>query len=253
MNLKSTEWQYMQALRRNWFISDLHLDAGHQDISNQFISLLGRCDASVEHLYILGDLFELWIGDDDDSPFIAELLPHFQRAVNAGTKIHIMHGNRDFLLGKRFLQQTGCEFLPEQTVIDVYGTPVLLMHGDTLCTADLEYLKARKFARNIILQKIFLFLPLSWRRHLAAKARQSSMKHTSNTELSIMDVTHEEVIRLMQLHQTRHLIHGHTHKPDIHQFNIQDHACERIVLPAWHHGGSVFEWREDGGKELLRL
>lgn len=253
MILKSIEWLYMQALRRNWFISDLHLDPGHPDITSQFITLLNRCDASVEHLYILGDLFEIWIGDDDDSPFLADIITQLQQATLRGTKIHIMHGNRDFLLGKKFWQQTGCEWLAEPSVVDMFGTPVLLMHGDTLCTADIKYLRARKLARNTLLQTIFLLLPLSWRRRLADKARQASSKHTGMTAAAIMDVTHDEVVRVMQLHQTKHLIHGHTHRPDTHKFNIGVNACERIVLPAWHYGGSVFEWREDGTKGLIAL
>ncbi len=253
MILKSTEWQYMQALRRNWFISDLHLDPTHPDISSQFIALLGQCDASVEHLYILGDLFEVWIGDDDDSPFLADLMNHMQHAAQRGTKIHIMHGNRDFLMGRRFFAMAGAELLPDPIVIDVYGTAVLLMHGDTLCKADEKYLRARKFARNRLLQTLFLLLPLSWRRHIAAKARKASEKYTSTAELSIMDVTQDEVVRMMQLHRTQHLIHGHTHQPDTHQLEVDGHACVRYVLPAWHNGGSVFEWREDGSKLLLPL
>lgn len=243
----------MQALRRTWFISDLHLDPQQRAITEQFKQLLAQCDSMVDHLYILGDLFELWIGDDDDTPFLADIILSLRRATQQGTRIHIMHGNRDFLLGKKFLQATGCDLLLDETVVDVYGKPVLLMHGDTLCTADVKYLQARKWARNRLLQQLFLSLPLSWRRSLAAKARHASHEHTSNTPLAMMDVTQAEVERVMQHYQTSYLIHGHTHRPDIHSFTRENIICTRIVLPAWHNGGSVFEWREDGTSSLMPI
>lgn len=236
----------MQTLKRTWFISDLHLDAGQPEITSQFMTLLKKCDDSVDDLYILGDLFELWIGDDDDSPFHAEIIAGLKRVTERGTRIHIMHGNRDFLLGKQFMRQTGCNLLPEEIKINLYGSQILLMHGDKLCTADAAYQRARKFAFNPVLQKIFLMLPLSLRKKIAARARAASRKHTSSTEFSIMDTAQDEVENTMRLHQVTTLIHGHTHKPNIHTFVSNDKKHTRIVLPAWHDGGSVLEWREDG-------
>lgn len=243
----------MQAVRKTWFVSDLHLDANHPEITSQFIELLDKCDESVDDLYILGDLFELWIGDDDSSPFITDLMKHMQRASQRGARIHFMHGNRDFLIGHRFLKQTHCHLLQEEEKIDLYGKPVLLMHGDTLCTEDTAYLRARGYAQKKWLQKLFLLLPLTIRKKIAARARKASEKHTSMTTLSIMDVTQHEVERMMKQHQVDTLIHGHTHRPHTHSFLVDDQTYTRIVLPAWHGGGSVLEWRANGEKEMIQL
>lgn len=243
----------MQPLRRTWFISDLHLDEKNPEITSQFIRLLEDADHSVDDIYILGDLFETWIGDDDQSAFHQSILTALHDAVKRGTNVHIMHGNRDFLLGRRFTQETGCHFLSDPVVISVYSTPVLLMHGDTLCTRDVDYLRARKFMRNPVLQTIFLLLPLSWRQKIALRAREASEKHTRTTSMEIMDVTHDEVARMMQKFKVDYLIHGHTHRPDVHRFSVDSRDKTRIVLPAWHNGGSVFEWRSDGGMGLINL
>jgi UDP-2,3-diacylglucosamine hydrolase len=238
----------MQTLSRTWFISDLHLDPGHPEITSQFIKLLSSCDESVDALYILGDLFEIWIGDDDNSDFHQEITRQIKLITERGTKVYIMHGNRDFLIGSKFLAATGAELLTDEHKINLYGTPVLLMHGDTLCTQDIAYLRARKFAHNKIIQTLFLLLPISFRKKIAARARKASAEHTSNTALAIMDVTQSEVEQVMKKHEVDFLIHGHTHRPDTHQFMTDQHTKTRIVLPAWHDGGSVFEWREDGTK-----
>jgi UDP-2,3-diacylglucosamine hydrolase len=243
----------MQALKRTWFISDLHLDAAHHEISSQFIKLMNSCDVSVDAVYILGDLFEVWIGDDDPSPFIEEMAAALIRVTCQGTPVYLMHGNRDFLIGRQFLAKTGCQMLGDEETISLYGTPVLLMHGDTLCTQDIAYLRARKLAHNKILQFLFLALPISFRLKLAAKARNASEKHTSTTEKYVMDVTQSEVERVMHKHQVNYLIHGHTHRPDTHHFTAENQQKTRIVLPAWHGGGSVFEWREDDVKQLIPL
>lgn len=239
---------YMQTLRKTWFISDLHLDPAHPEITSQFIKLLSTCEASVDAVYILGDFFEIWIGDDDDSSFHQEIIRQLKLVTQRGTKVYLMHGNRDFLIGSQFLTATGAALLPEEHKIDLYGTSVLLMHGDTLCTQDTAYLRARKFAHNEFIQTLFLWLPINFRKKIAARARATSEKHTSTTALAIMDVTQSEVEHVMQRHDVDYLIHGHTHRPDTHQFNVDHHTKTRIVLPAWHDGGSVFEWREDGVK-----
>ena len=243
----------MHTFRRIWFVSDLHLDPHHPDITNQFIELLDSSDALVEDIYLLGDVFETWIGDDEKSQFIDEITQKLHQTTQKGVRIHFMRGNRDFLVGHQFLANTGCRRLADEVKIDAYGTAVLLMHGDTLCTQDTAYLRARKFAHNKIVQTLFLWLPLSLRKKIAARARQASAKHTGNTKTSIMDVTQSEVERIMQKHQVNYLIHGHTHRPDIHHFNSANQNKTRIVLPAWHGGGTVFEWREDGSKDYRPL
>jgi UDP-2,3-diacylglucosamine hydrolase len=148
---------------------------------------------------------------------------------------------------------TGCELLPDEKVVNLYGTRVLLMHGDTLCTKDTAYLRARKFAHNTIIQTLFLWLPLCLRQKIAARARAASSKHTQTIEKYVMDVTNSEVISVMAKHQVNYLIHGHTHLPDMHHFNDANEDKYRIVLPAWHDGGSVLEWREDGEKQQLKI
>jgi UDP-2,3-diacylglucosamine hydrolase len=243
----------MQVLQKTWFISDLHLDVDHPEITSDFIKLLGKSDKSVDAIYILGDLFETWIGDDDTNHFSAEMMGALKRLTQNGSKVYFMRGNRDFLIGRQFMAKTGCELLPDEKVVNLYGTRVLLMHGDTLCTKDTAYLRARKFAHYKIIQTLFLWLPLCFRQKIAATARAASHKHTQNIEKYVMDVTDSEVTSVMRHHQVNYLIHGHTHRPDMHHFNDKTEVKYRIVLPAWHDGGSIFEWREDGEKQQLDI
>lgn len=232
-------------LKRTWFASDLHLDANHPEITSEFIALLRACDETTDALYLLGDIFEVWIGDDEDTPFHREVIAALKETTARGIPVYLMHGNRDFLLGKTFLQQTGCVLLPDETRISLYGAPVLLMHGDTLCTADKAYLRARKLTHCRFIQHLFLWLPLSLRTKIAARARAASLKHTRQTESHIMDVTPEEVTRQLTRHQVQKIIHGHTHRPAL--------LDNRIVLSAWHHGGEIVEWRADGVIANLRV
>lgn len=243
----------MSEKRKKLFISDLHLDANHPEISSTFNNLLKFDHSKTDALYILGDLFEAWIGDDDNSPFHREAVKNIREAVDDGLKIYVMHGNRDFLLGNKFLEQTGCKLLNDEEKIDVYGTPVLLMHGDSLCTNDAKYQRTRKYARNKILQRVFLKFPLSFRQQIAEKARAASKKHTSNADMSVMDVSQAEVKNVVHKHGVQFLIHGHTHQPDIHMFALDGKNCERIVLPSWHTGGNVFEWHSNGEKMFVPI
>lgn len=238
----------MSKLHKKIFISDLHMDANHPEISIKFNQLLGSDHSCTDGLYILGDLFEAWIGDDEDSEFQREIMKNIRQAVDAGLKVYIMRGNRDFLLGQDFLQKTGCKMLQDEEKIDVYGTPVLLMHGDTLCTNDKKYQRIRKYARNQMLQNVFMQFPLSFRKKIAEKARKTSDAHTSKTDMSTMDVAQNAVKEVMQKHKVQYLVHGHTHLPDIHMFACNGQNCERIVLPAWHNGGTILEWFSNGEK-----
>jgi UDP-2,3-diacylglucosamine hydrolase len=239
--------------RKTIFISDLHLDENHPRMAQQLVRLLEECDLSVDAIYILGDLFEAWIGDDNDTPFYRNIIQALKSATKKGIKIYFMYGNRDFLIGKRFLQNTGCTLLSDEEKISVYGTPVLLMHGDTLCTQDAAYLKARKLARNRILQFLYLLMPLVYRKKFADKMRAKSAKHTQSAPKDIMDVTQEEVVRIMKKHRVHHLIHGHTHRPNTHHFTIDGIPAERIVLAAWHGQGSALVWDESGKQSVVAL
>ena len=244
----------MNPSKKTLFISDLHLYPQQPRIAAIFKQLLQQCDASVDALYILGDLFEAWIGDDDDTPFHRDIIAALRTATQKGLPVYFMSGNRDFLIGKKFLRETGCKLLNDEEKISLYGTPVLLMHGDTLCTQDTRYLNWRKKSRNPLLQSFFLnFLPLRVRKKIADKMRAASMRHTQHAQAEIMDVTHHEVERVMRKHNVNVLIHGHTHKPGVHAFRIDNHDAMRIVLDAWHDHGSVLVWESDGKKELRTL
>lgn len=232
----------MMSSKKTYFISDLHLDENHSKIADVFIHFLAHDLTNVEALYILGDFFEAWIGDDDLSEFHIKIISALKLASKK-VPIFILHGNRDFLLGRKFFDLSGCKFLPDETVINIDGRNVLLMHGDTLCTLDKKYLQARKKLRNPWLQKLFLFLPLSLRRNIAAGMRKKSREYTQMASTEIMDVNPAEVKKILKKHAADLIIHGHTHRPGIH--------ADRIVLAAWHKRGNRLEWRENGIPQLV--
>lgn len=240
-------------MKKTLFISDMHLDESLPEITKEFTTFLDACDPSVDALYILGDMFESWIGDDEKSAFHTQITAAIRQATLRGLKIYFTHGNRDFLVGKRFLRATGMQLIPTEEKISLYGEPVLLMHGDTLCTLDVAYLKARKIGFNRFYQFLFLLLPLKVRNKIRQKMRDKSAAYKKTASMEIMDVTQSEVEAVMRKHAVRHLIHGHTHRPAFHEFTINGAAALRIVLPAWHTEGSVLIWREDGSKELVTI
>jgi len=235
------------------FISDLHLEEGRPDISQIFFNFLKNEAIKADALYILGDFFESWIGDDDLSAFNLSVMDALNNAVKSGLPIYIMQGNRDFLLGKKFMLASACTSLPDEHVINLYGERTLLMHGDTLCTADIAYLKFRKKSRMWFFQKLFLFKSLEKRRAIAANMRAASQAYTSTAPEVIMDVTQTEVERIMNKHRVKHLIHGHTHRPAKHLFNLNEKAASRTVLAPWHEYGSVLICDEKGNQEVVIL
>lgn len=224
------------------FISDLHLDESRPEIVDLFERFLAEEARRAKALYILGDLFESWIGDDDDS-----LLPH--RVANAlralsdsGVPIYFMRGNRDFVLGEDFARKSGMTILDDPTVIDLDGKPVLLMHGDTLCTDDVEYQKFRRLMHNRWFQRIALALPLSFRRRIAGRLRGQSQRHVERKSDAIMDVNQSAVEAAMRARGVALLIHGHTHRPATHRFKLDGLSVERIVLGDWYDQRSVLIW-----------
>jgi len=239
--------------RKTIFISDLHLDETRQDMTQRFFDCLKQLDSSVDALYILGDLFEAWIGDDNQTPFYHAVTHALKAVIAKGIPVYILHGNRDFLIGKRFLRDSGCVLLPDESIVLLYHTPVLLMHGDTLCTHDLVYLRSRKKLRNRWIQTLFLLLPLSLRQYVANKMRAASTRHTQSSTMEMMDVTQTEVENRMQTHHIKFLIHGHTHRPAIHSFSLQGDEATRIVLGAWHTQGNMLLWEETGEKKLVNF
>jgi len=210
------------------FISDLHLDPSRPAIARAFLSFLTDTAPGVDALYILGDFFETWIGDDDDEPFHTDILAKLA-AFTAHTPCFIMHGNRDFLIGERFCELTGCQLLDDPVTVDLYGQQVLLMHGDTLCTEDVDYLAFRKQVRDSNWQHDFLSKPLTERRQIAQHLRESSQRAAKTKQLEIMDVTPSEVDKAMKDAGVNLLIHGHTHRPTIHETD----NGKRIVLGDW--------------------
>ena len=232
------------------FIADLHLDPARPAIIGRFLEFLEREARGAEALYILGDLFEAWIGDDDDDPRVATVLAALRQLTQSGVPVFVQHGNRDFLMGAGFEAASGCRLLPEQTVIRLHGEPVLLMHGDTLCTADTAYLAFRAQMRNPAVQQGLLAKPLAERRTMAAHLRTESQAATGAKTEAIMDVTPEEVVRVMSEHGVRRLIHGHTHRPGFYDVPQLGPDARRIVLGDWYEQGSVLVCEPSGCRQL---
>ena len=222
------------------FISDLHLDDSRPEIVDLFERFLAGEARDAEALYILGDLFESWIGDDDDSP-LAERVARALRALSdSGVPIYFMRGNRDFVLGKNFARKAGMTILDDPTVVELHGQRVLLMHGDTLCTDDVDYQKFRRIMHNGWFQRIALALPLSVRRRIAGRLRGQSQKHISRKAEAIMDVNQSAVEAAMRAHGVQLMIHGHTHRPATHRFEIDGRPAERLVLGDWYDQSSIY-------------
>jgi len=215
------------------FISDLHLEESRPDITDAFLAFLNNRAMGVERLYILGDFFEAWIGDDERTPLQQQIAAALKALADSGTDVVLMHGNRDFLIGEEFCKRAGATLLDDPTVVDLYGTPTLLMHGDSLCTADVEYQKFRANMRNPQMQKMMLARPLEDRQKMARQLRDMSMAKNQGKAETIMDVTPEEVVREMETHGVQRLIHGHTHRPAIHQLQANGKDAHRIVLGDW--------------------
>jgi UDP-2,3-diacylglucosamine hydrolase len=215
------------------FISDLHLEESRPDITGAFLSFLDEKAMGVEQLYILGDFFEAWIGDDERTPLQERVASALRTLSESGTEIFLMHGNRDFLIGQDFCGRAGATLLDDPTVIDLYGTPTLLMHGDSLCTADVEYQKFRANMRNPQWQQMILQRPLADRQQMARQLREISMAKNQGKEEFIMDVTPEEVVREMEVHGVQRMIHGHTHRPAEHELTANGQPAKRIVLGDW--------------------
>ncbi len=215
------------------FISDLHLDEKRPDIVRAFLHFLDDKAVKADALYVLGDLFEAWVGDDDDAELARSSVTAFRKLSDSGTKLYFLHGNRDFLLGQRFAEETGGTLLTDPCKIDLYGTSTLLMHGDSLCTADTEYQTLRLQLRSPEWQQQLLSQPLAARRQLAEQLRMASSEATSNKAEDIMDVTPSEVVKALSEHNCKRLIHGHTHRPARHPLNVDGQNAERIVLGDW--------------------
>ncbi|TLY76977.1 MAG: UDP-2,3-diacylglucosamine diphosphatase [Gammaproteobacteria bacterium] len=234
------------------FVSDVHLDASEPRAIEQFLGFLERHAARAEALYILGDLFETWVGDDDASADKRLVGAALHTLTARGVACFVLHGNRDFLLGREFCERTGCRLLTDPIVAEFDGERVLLTHGDALCTDDHPYQELRSIVRTPQWQRRFLALPLADRELLADQARAGSRQHTSRTIPYIMDVNDGAVAAAFRATGVRRIIHGHTHRPGIHEMLIDGEPARRIVLGAWYEQGSYLLY-ESGRYELLEL
>ncbi len=234
------------------FISDLHLEVGRPDITAQFYRFLEDQARGARALYILGDLFEAWVGDDDEQPLNAEVASRLQQLAASGVDCFFVHGNRDFLVGRAFADRAGLTLLDEWTVLDLAGERVLVTHGDALCTDDTEYMNFRAMVRNPEWQAGFLALPLDNRYQMAAEARRQSRTGTAAKSEEIMDVNETAVHRALRDHGVQTLLHGHTHRPNVHEFSLDNRPATRIVLGDWYQQGSMVRW-DDEGFELISL
>ena len=228
------------------FISDLHLDPAQPEIARQFLDFLDGEARRADELYILGDLFEVWLGDDDPDPAVRTIVDALRRLTDAGVRCSFMHGNRDFLVGERFARETGCRLLADGTVTDVLGERVLLMHGDVLCTDDHSYQRLRRILRNPVVLWLVRHLSLAQRRRLAQRLRAGSRMHVGTTAPEIMDVNADAVAATMRAAGVRTLVHGHTHRPAVHSLDLDGTPARRIVLGDWYTQGSVLDWGLDG-------
>ncbi|HBX54434.1 UDP-2,3-diacylglucosamine diphosphatase [Pseudomonas sp. UBA2684] len=227
-------------------ISDLHLEEERPDISRAFLHFLQTRAIHAETLYILGDFFEVWVGDDAISPFQRSIAQSLRQLSDSGTRIYLMHGNRDFMIGREFCREAGCTLLRDPSVIELAGEPVLLMHGDSLCTQDPAYMRLRRWLRNPLSLFILRHLPLATRHKLARKLRKESRVQTRLKAGDIVDVTPAEIPRVMADNAVRTLIHGHTHRPALHKLEVDGQPARRIVLGDWDKQGWALQIDEQG-------
>lgn len=197
-------------------------------------------------LYVLGDLFEFWVGDDDKTPFANQIRTEFKALTDSGVRVFFIQGNRDFLLGKRFCKQTGITLLDDVCTIDLYGKKAVILHGDTLCTDDVDYQKFRKTVHQPWLQWVFNHIPWFIKKKIVAKVQSDIRDDKSNKSLDIMDVNQSEVENVMSQYCVDLMIHGHTHRPDTHHFDVNGVKKTRIVLGDWYTQGSVLQVNSDG-------
>ncbi len=228
------------------FISDLHLDESRPEALDAFITLLRGEAREAERLYILGDLFETWIGDDIPGPAGKRVIDELQSLHRSGTACYFIRGNRDFLIRSRFATAAGVHLLPDYALTTINGERVLLMHGDLLCTDDIDYLRYRKVVHNSAVQALFLSLPKSFRNNIADKLRAKSQTDNSIKQPEILDVAQTTVELVMQCYETRILVHGHTHRPAVHDMTIDGEPATRIVLGDWYEQGSILRWDDSG-------
>ena len=228
------------------FISDLHLEDDRPDIADQFLRFLETEALQADALYILGDLFESWVGDDDPNEHYQWIKQALCKLTKKGVPVYFMHGNRDFMIGEAFAGETGVTILPDPHVATIHGDQVLLSHGDAYCTDDLEYQAFRKMSRDPQWQAMMLAKSLEERLAFAAQARQASKARGGTMSEKIMDVNADAIDAALREAGVQIMLHGHTHRPAIHELSVDGAAAQRIVLGDWYEQGSVLRWDDDG-------
>ena len=228
------------------FVSDLHLEPARPEIGEQFLAFLDGPARKADALYILGDLFEAWIGDDDPNPYYAQMRSAIRELTDSGVPVFFMHGNRDFMIGQQFATEAGLTLLDDPHPLELHGENVLLSHGDALCTDDLEYQQVRAMTRNPDWQAMMLSKSVEERIAFAAQAREQSLARGESMTDDIADVNQGAVEQALRDSGADILLHGHTHRPAVHPFHVDDRPVHRIVLGDWYEQGSMVEWDEDG-------
>ncbi len=227
------------------FISDLHLDATRPRATAAFQKFLQGDARKASTLFILGDLFEFWIGDDSDDQHAEDVIESLRGYTSAGHECLVMRGNRDFLLGRRFERRTGTRLLKDPSVREIFGVRVLVTHGDLLCTDDRAYQRYRRLVRNRVVQRLFLALPRSVRHRAGTEGRRRSRSRVAASPPQIMDVNQGAVHAALASSGVGVILHGHTHRPGIHHFEAGDTTATRIVLGDWYEHGSIMSWTAD--------
>jgi len=231
------------------FISDLHISIEKTEITRRFISFLQNQATKASAVYILGDFFDTWVGDDDNTPPNKKIKQQLKQLTDSGTQIYLQQGNRDFLLGQRFCDESGITLLDEYTVIDLFGVKTLLTHGDLLCTDDIPYQEFRKKSRTTEWKQNVLTKPLLLRLLVARWYRFRSFFHKRKKTQDIMDVNQQTITQVMQQHDCLRLIHGHTHRPALHDFEINNKPAQRFVLAEWKKDSAeLLRWTAEGFK-----
>lgn len=234
------------------FISDLHLDASRPAATDCFLRFLAGPAGDARSLFILGDLFEAWTGDDAADHHDRTVISALRNYTKSGSRCSFLRGNRDFLVGGQFAAETGCTLLPDEALVEINGEMVLLMHGDTLCTADKSYQRYRRIVHTPSIQRLFLLLPTGLRASVAAYARRRSMQANAGKSPDIMDVSTTSVSAALKRHGVNVLVHGHTHRPAVHSLEVEGRPARRIVLGDWYEQGSFLRWPATG-PELATL
>jgi UDP-2,3-diacylglucosamine hydrolase len=235
-------------MEKQWFISDLHLAIERPGTLALFEHFLATYPQAGDRLFILGDLIDIWIGDDDDAQLAVRLRAALRSASDRGVILFIQRGNRDIVMGKRLMRDCGATLLPDRFVTEVAGETTLLMHGDLLCTDDVGYQKMRRRFRNPVFQWFMLRKSLDERRRIVASYRSRSREMKALKPADIMDVNADTVVRHMRKYHVRQLIHGHTHRPASHQHQLPDGTTgTRLVLPEWHEDHAI-AWVDDGSR-----